>query len=39
MVNVLREDEVKPSLPIEAVVGNAPDRADEFFRVPRIVEG
>jgi len=39
MVNVLREDAVRPSLPIDAVVGNAPDRADEFFRVPRIVEG
>jgi len=39
MVNVLREDEVKASLSIDAVVGNAPDRAEEFFRVPRIVEG
>jgi aspartyl-tRNA(Asn)/glutamyl-tRNA(Gln) amidotransferase subunit C len=39
MVNVFREDAARPSLPIDAVVGNAPDRADEFFRVPRIVEG
>jgi len=39
MVNVLRVDEARPSLPIDAIVGNAPDRAEEFFRVPRIVEG
>ena len=39
MVNVLREDGVNDSLPIEAVTQNAPDGADGFFRVPRIVEG
>jgi aspartyl-tRNA(Asn)/glutamyl-tRNA(Gln) amidotransferase subunit C len=39
MVNVFREDEVKESLPLDAILQNAPDRADEFFRVPRIVEG
>ncbi|HJN18905.1 MAG TPA: Asp-tRNA(Asn)/Glu-tRNA(Gln) amidotransferase subunit GatC [Armatimonadota bacterium] len=39
MVNVLREDEIKASLPIDEIVSNAPDGADEFFRVPRIVEG
>ena len=39
MVNVFREDGVKDSLPIEAVIQNAPDGADGFFRVPRIVEG
>jgi len=39
MVNVFRQDEVKGSLPIDAIVRNAPDRAEEFFRVPRIVEG
>ena len=38
MVNVYREDEVRPSLPAEQVVANAPDGVDEFFRVPRIVE-
>ena len=38
MVNVLREDVTKDSLPIDEIVANAPDRADEFFRVPRIVE-
>jgi aspartyl/glutamyl-tRNA(Asn/Gln) amidotransferase C subunit len=39
MVNVFREDAVRQSLPIDAIVGNAPDRAEEFYRVPRIVEG
>ena len=38
MVNVFREDEARESLPIDAIVANAPDRADEFFRVPRIVD-
>ena len=38
MVNVYREDVVGESLPVEAVVANAPDGVDEFFRVPRIVE-
>lgn len=38
MRNVYREDEVAASLPVEDVVSNAPDGADEFFRVPRIVE-
>jgi aspartyl-tRNA(Asn)/glutamyl-tRNA(Gln) amidotransferase subunit C len=38
MTNVFREDEVGESLTPEEVVGNAPDAADDFFRVPRIVE-
>jgi len=38
MTNVFREDEVGESLDPEEVVANAPDAADEFFRVPRIVE-
>ncbi|MDA8168758.1 MAG: Asp-tRNA(Asn)/Glu-tRNA(Gln) amidotransferase subunit GatC [Nitrospiraceae bacterium] len=36
--NVLREDEVKPSLPPEEALKNAPDPADHFYRVPRIIE-
>ena len=36
--NVLRPDEVRPSLPAEEVMANAPDRIAETFRVPRIVE-
>ena len=32
--NVLRADEPRPSLPREAVLAAAPDRADDAFRVP-----
>ena len=38
MSNVLRADVVKPSLPVEEVFENAPDRAGDTFRVPRVVE-
>jgi aspartyl-tRNA(Asn)/glutamyl-tRNA(Gln) amidotransferase subunit C len=38
MKNIFREDEVKPSLPREEILKNAPDRAEEFFRVPKIIE-
>ena len=38
LVNVYREDEVAPSLPVEAAVQNAPDGVEGYFRVPRIVE-
>jgi aspartyl-tRNA(Asn)/glutamyl-tRNA(Gln) amidotransferase subunit C len=38
MVNVMRDDENTPCLPQEAALANAPDRAGEFFRVPRIIE-
>lgn len=36
--NVFREDEVRESLPREAVLLNAPARLAEEFKVPRIVE-
>jgi aspartyl-tRNA(Asn)/glutamyl-tRNA(Gln) amidotransferase subunit C len=36
--NVLRPDEVGPSLSVEDVLANAPEREDDRFRVPRIVE-
>ncbi len=38
MVSVMREDEVRPSLPLEEALANAPDREGDFFRVPRIIE-
>ncbi len=38
MTNVFREDELGESLDVDEVVANAPDVADKFFRVPRIVE-
>jgi aspartyl-tRNA(Asn)/glutamyl-tRNA(Gln) amidotransferase subunit C len=36
--NVFRDDEVQPSLPQERALANAPEQADGFFRVPRILE-
>ena len=36
--NVMRSDEVQPSLPREAALQNAPDAEDGFFKVPKIVE-
>ena len=36
--NVMRDDEPRPSFPREDMLANAPDRAGEFFRVPRIIE-
>jgi aspartyl-tRNA(Asn)/glutamyl-tRNA(Gln) amidotransferase subunit C len=38
LVNVMREDDIEPSLDREAMMQNAPDRAGESFRVPRIIE-
>ena len=38
LVNVMRDDEITPVLSQEAALANAPDRAGELFRVPRIIE-
>ena len=38
VVNVFREDEPRPPFPVEDMLRNAPDRAGNFFRVPRIIE-
>lgn len=38
LVNVMREDRVTPSLPQNEMLRNAPDRAGELVRVPRILE-
>jgi aspartyl-tRNA(Asn)/glutamyl-tRNA(Gln) amidotransferase subunit C len=35
--NVFRDDDVRPSLTQEKALMNAPDQADGFFRVPRIL--
>ncbi|MEW5923670.1 MAG: Asp-tRNA(Asn)/Glu-tRNA(Gln) amidotransferase subunit GatC [Candidatus Zixiibacteriota bacterium] len=35
--SVLREDRIKPSLPRTLVLGNAPDKDEDFFRVPRVL--
>jgi aspartyl-tRNA(Asn)/glutamyl-tRNA(Gln) amidotransferase subunit C len=36
--NVMRDDVVEPCLPQADMLANAPDRVDDFFRVPRIIE-
>jgi len=38
MVNVTRADEVRPSLPHEAALRNAPKQSGGLFVVPKIVE-
>ncbi len=35
----LRADEVHPCLPVDRALANAPEREDDHFLVPRIVEG
>ena len=36
--NVMRKDEVRPSLPQEEALRNAPEAEDGRFKVPRIIE-
>ncbi len=36
VVNVLAEDEPRPSLPLEDALANAPDPEDGFFGVPAV---
>jgi aspartyl-tRNA(Asn)/glutamyl-tRNA(Gln) amidotransferase subunit C len=38
VVNVMREDKIKPSLDREKVLLNAPDQKDGSFRVPAVFE-
>ena len=35
--NVFREDEIRPSLPREKALANAPDQDDEYFHVPKVI--
>jgi aspartyl-tRNA(Asn)/glutamyl-tRNA(Gln) amidotransferase subunit C len=37
-VNVFREDAVRPSLPVDLALANAPEREADGFRVPKIIE-
>jgi aspartyl-tRNA(Asn)/glutamyl-tRNA(Gln) amidotransferase subunit C len=37
--NVMRPDEVKPSLPRELALSNAPEVEDGYFKVPKVMEG
>ena len=36
--NVLREDEPAGSLPVEKTLANAPQKKDNFFAVPKVIE-
>ncbi|WP_199624748.1 Asp-tRNA(Asn)/Glu-tRNA(Gln) amidotransferase subunit GatC [Paenibacillus alkalitolerans] len=36
--NVMREDEARPSWPLEDVLANAPEEEDGQFRVPAVLE-
>ncbi|MCL6541925.1 MAG: Asp-tRNA(Asn)/Glu-tRNA(Gln) amidotransferase subunit GatC [Roseiflexus sp.] len=38
LVNVLREEEIRPSLPHEQALANAPEQQDGMFRVRAIFE-
>ena len=38
LVDILRADEVEPSLPVEAGLANAPAREDGYFRVRAMQE-
>jgi aspartyl-tRNA(Asn)/glutamyl-tRNA(Gln) amidotransferase subunit C len=38
LLNVMRDDDVRPCLPQDVALANAPERSDAFFRVPRIIE-
>lgn len=36
--NVFRKDEIKPPMDPELALSNAPDRVDNYFKVPKILE-
>ncbi len=36
--NVFREDDVKPSVPTEVALANAPEKTSDSFKVPTVVE-
>lgn len=36
--NVFRLDKIRPSLPIEEVLKNAPAKEGNFFKVPKVIE-
>lgn len=37
--NVFREDGVKPSISTEEALKNAPEKDEQFFKVPKIIGG
>jgi len=38
MENAFRDDSVRPSIGIDLALANAPERAEGFYRVPKIIE-
>ena len=36
--NVLREDHVRPSLPTQDALRNAPEKDERFFKVPKVID-
>ncbi len=38
LFNVMREDTVKPSIPVEVAMLNAPEEEDRQFKVPAVLE-
>ena len=36
--NVFRDDEPRPSLPVDAALANAPDRRGDYYGVPAVLE-
>ena len=38
ITNVMRNDSPRPSISADEALSNAPDRVDNFYRVPRIIE-
>lgn len=38
VVNVMRPDEVRPSLPLDEALANAPQREDGYFKVKPVFE-
>jgi aspartyl-tRNA(Asn)/glutamyl-tRNA(Gln) amidotransferase subunit C len=39
LANVLREDVVEPSLPLDEALRNAPETDGPFFKVPKVIGG
>ncbi|MEI6205300.1 MAG: Asp-tRNA(Asn)/Glu-tRNA(Gln) amidotransferase subunit GatC [Desulfuromonadales bacterium] len=38
MENAFREDVVRSSIGVEQALGNAPQRVDTFYKVPKVIE-
>lgn len=36
--NVFRDDELRPSLPVDNALRNTPERMENFYQVPKIIE-